>query len=296
MDRYKRYREKHKVKLVEKRRLARINNAEVLASRRRTKLEGRIQAGLCSLCGKVQVLGVKQCEKCRKMRARYYHKRVAAGICPCGEKLVTGKRCEQCLRKSREVHQQLIIEVINAYGGPKCKCCGEINPLMLTIDHIDGCGKIGRESHGTGAAFYRWLKRNNFPDGFQVLCANCNHGRAKNGGICPHHQVLDKKPTASNKSRAKALNEAIAAYGGKCICCGEGNQLFLGFDHINDDGAEHRKQIGNVYIPVWLRQHDYPNNFQILCDNCNMAKFRKQFKLSPCQRGRRRGSASPLFI
>jgi hypothetical protein len=27
---------------------------------------------------------------------------------------------------------------------------------------------------------------NDFPPGFQLLCSNCNHGRARNGGICPH--------------------------------------------------------------------------------------------------------------
>jgi hypothetical protein len=30
------------------------------------------------------------------------------------------------------------------------------------------------------------LRKNGFPEGFQVLCANCNIGRHINGGICPH--------------------------------------------------------------------------------------------------------------
>lgn len=77
------------------------------------------------------------------------------------------------------------------YGGspPKCACCGENNPKFLTIDHIDG----GGESHRNiikryGGAFYYWLRRNGFPEGYQILCYNCNCGRAKNGGICPHNK------------------------------------------------------------------------------------------------------------
>ena len=31
------------------------------------------------------------------------------------------------------------------------------------------------------------LKRQGWPkDGYQLLCANCNQGRARNGGVCPH--------------------------------------------------------------------------------------------------------------
>ncbi len=33
-----------------------------------------------------------------------------------------------------------------------------------------------------------WLKANNFPPGFQTLCHNCNIGKHRNKGICPHKQ------------------------------------------------------------------------------------------------------------
>jgi hypothetical protein len=32
---------------------------------------------------------------------------------------------------------------------------------------------------------YRWLAKKNFPEGFQVLCANCNVAKSQNG-VCPH--------------------------------------------------------------------------------------------------------------
>lgn len=76
--------------------------------------------------------------------------------------------------------------VFSAYGGYICACCGERNDQFLTIDHIDGCGGAERRRQGLGHSFYAWLRRNGWPPGFQVLCYNCNLGRAKNDGICPH--------------------------------------------------------------------------------------------------------------
>jgi len=32
---------------------------------------------------------------------------------------------------------------------------------------------------------YKWLVANDFPPGFQVLCANCNMAKDRPGG-CPH--------------------------------------------------------------------------------------------------------------
>lgn len=43
---------------------------------------------------------------------------------------------------------------------------------VLTIDHINNDGHKHREL--VGVKMYRWLVQNNFPEGFQVLCANCN--------------------------------------------------------------------------------------------------------------------------
>lgn len=80
-------------------------------------------------------------------------------------------------------------KAIMAYGGYKCACCGETEPLFLSLDHIENDGSSHRKSIGTlgGAKLYKWLEQNNYPPGFQVLCANCNHGKYRNKGICPHN-------------------------------------------------------------------------------------------------------------
>ena len=69
----------------------------------------------------------------------------------------------------------------------RCECCGEGLEQFLTIDHIDGRGsEHRRELKLNGRRLYDWLKANNYPPNFRLLCFNCNSGRAINGGECPH--------------------------------------------------------------------------------------------------------------
>jgi hypothetical protein len=78
-------------------------------------------------------------------------------------------------------------EVLKKYG-EKCACCGEYRNEFLAIDHINGCSRELRKEQGGGSALYRWLKRNNFPPGYQVLCHNCNMAKGCHG-YCPHQKV-----------------------------------------------------------------------------------------------------------
>ena len=100
---------------------------------------------------------------------------------------------ESVKEKKRKYKQKLKKEVMDAYGG-KCNCCEETTLVFLTIDHIHNDGHEHRRKLGVGGgtAFYCWLRKNNYPKGFQVLCFNCNCGRSINGGICPH-KVKGKK-------------------------------------------------------------------------------------------------------
>jgi hypothetical protein len=73
------------------------------------------------------------------------------------------------------------------YGGehPRCECCGESHLEFLTIDHVNGDGSKHRKQIGEGA-LYNWLIKNNFPNGFRVLCMNCNFSLGIRG-YCPHN-------------------------------------------------------------------------------------------------------------
>ena len=74
-------------------------------------------------------------------------------------------------------HSKLKLEVLQHVSGltiPQCKC-GFKDIRALSIDHINGNGNIHRKTavSSCGNIIYRWLKQNNYPSGFQVLCMNC---------------------------------------------------------------------------------------------------------------------------
>jgi hypothetical protein len=83
------------------------------------------------------------------------------------------------------------IEALRQYSTtdePSCACCGEGVLAFLTIEHTKGGGNVHRRQTG-GGGFYSWLRKNGYPEGFEVLCSNCNHGRRVTGGACPHDEL-----------------------------------------------------------------------------------------------------------
>lgn len=58
-----------------------------------------------------------------------------------------------------------------------------------------------------------------------------------------------------------------------CNCCKENELIFLAIDHIEEDGASHRRQLATrSRIVDWIIKNNYPKKFQVLCHNCNAAK------------------------
>lgn len=75
-----------------------------------------------------------------------------------------------------------------AAHGNVCACCGEKDLKFLTIDHVQNDG----HKETKGVALLRQMKRAGWPrDRYALLCFNCNCGRARNGGVCPHVEKLD---------------------------------------------------------------------------------------------------------
>jgi len=88
-------------------------------------------------------------------------------------------------------HKEFRLAALSAYsdGPPKCACCGENHLEFLAIDHTNSTGAEHRKNIGTGSDnMYRWLKKNGYPEGFRVLCHNCNQSLG-HYGYCPHGKV-----------------------------------------------------------------------------------------------------------
>lgn len=75
---------------------------------------------------------------------------------------------------------KLKIDVITHYSNGIMACANPYNQhrepytdiRALSIDHIEGGGCKHRLSLKSGS-FYRWLRKNDYPFGYQVLCMNC---------------------------------------------------------------------------------------------------------------------------
>jgi hypothetical protein len=125
------------------------------------------------------------CDNCRQKRRRR-----AAGVQP-RVTLTDEQRRTYAAAWARKRHEENRQLALAAYGGT-CACCGESEAAFLAIDHIDGGGNEHRRSlSGTGrmvgsSNFYAWLRRNDHPDGFTVLCHNCNFAKSHAPSGCPH--------------------------------------------------------------------------------------------------------------
>jgi len=185
-------------------------------------------------------------------------------------------------------------QVFDYYGG-KCQLCNESDYQKLSLDHIDKNGRQHRKSVLTtdsGSAFYKWVYKHK-PNNIRILCYNCNcqHSMTKyNLTIINNDYLINnyckychsnnnvKKYVCNTCHNKKKINYQINLklktyqhYNNCCNICKCSKLEFLTIDHINNDGAIHRKITKNIY--AWLKIHNYPkDNFQILCFNCNYLK------------------------
>ena len=131
------------------------------------------------------------------------------------QKAVMGEACVEALKKSNEARSLARIseeeraarkriatakwadsirtEMVTAYGG-KCQHCGESDPIVLLLDHINDDAKLDKKRHGHhgGWMMYRRLRKLGWPkDRYQLLCHNCNYRkeleRRKRKRLQPHN-------------------------------------------------------------------------------------------------------------
>ena len=116
----------------------------------------------------------KNKEKWKKHVKTYYYSNFER-IRPSARKRVNKNRKEE-----REI-------IVYAYSNGNMCCqgldesgckynCGKtgVNIRLLQLDHINGGGRTHAKKVGGGIHIYHDLIKNNFPDGYRILCANCN--------------------------------------------------------------------------------------------------------------------------
>jgi hypothetical protein len=131
-------------------------------------------------CGKATPIAKRTDTKCGAVKGQ--PRRFALGHSGVG----SHRTREQKRAYFRNWKRRVSAETIVRYGG-KCACCGEDRREFLSIYHIEGGGSKHRKELGMngGCNFYTWLRSQGYPDGYRVLCHNCNQALG-NYGYCPH--------------------------------------------------------------------------------------------------------------
>jgi hypothetical protein len=178
---------------------------------------------------------------------------------------------------------------------PECRLCGVRFPYWISIDgrshnlsnrkYCLTCSPFGQhntrilEPNDPRPGEPRRLRR--LPDAKR--CPQCGLTKRIEDFYLQHRESVHGwcKLCNNEHRRARFRQDRLAALAHystgdiRCVCCGERNLEFLGLDHINDDGAEHRRQLGhNAHqFYSWLRKTDYTyRDLAVACHNCNMAR------------------------
>jgi len=145
----------------------------------------------CRKCGKNQPIMEFQwgqalqrlCNNCRRERDRAYYAQTR-DVRKTNRKRVYHADPEHVLknvRKNGKIYDAVRkLRVIAHYSEGRLVCvrCGEDDMACLTIDHINGGGAQHRKV--VGSHFYAWLIKQGFPEGYQVLCMNCQFKKQHN--------------------------------------------------------------------------------------------------------------------
>lgn len=120
----------------------------------------------------------------------------------------------QSAEKRKELRK---IALLGISGGKlQCNCCQEKRIWTLCFDHIHNGGTKHRRENSNNPTVklvwkeYRTTGKWN-TDRYQILCANCNHGKRVGNGICPHNSERRLKLSRSQKNILKSYVKVFLA-------------------------------------------------------------------------------------
>ena len=158
-----------------------------------------METKVCGKCNKEKVVDEFYVER-TKMDGSTLYRRICKECDKKRSKDNAGKNLPKKRETARKYYKNIRLAALAQYsnGKIKCGCCGEPRMEFLTIDHVDGDGAKHRREIGKTRAIFNWLKKNKYPDGFQVLCYNCNCAKGQYKE-CPH--VAERRHVNYGKRR-----------------------------------------------------------------------------------------------
>ncbi len=105
------------------------------------------------------------------------------------------------------------------------------------------------------------------------LCIRCGKPAAIAKAHC--EDCGHKLSLANSRRLQEWRKRVIQGYGGCCACCGETQYEFLSIDHKEYRACEEQDKFGRYLTTTELCkiiiQENFPDTYQLLCYNCNMA-------------------------
>lgn len=144
-----------------------------------------------------------------------------------------------------------------------CKKCR----LKMTL-----LARLKRDPKELAETLTRYISR-------KTKCKKCGRRKTKFYGRSPNCKLCDN--IRLNAHRQALRLQVLQHYcQGTPRCMGRGCKVncieILELDHINNDGAKHKRKTGrSASLYLWLITHNFPPIIKVLCPNCHKARHRK---------------------
>jgi hypothetical protein len=180
--------------------------------------------------------------------------RKATGLCMrCGKSPAKPNRvdCDPCSKLANAGRVKKKLAGVCAY-------CSDQNPTLPGLTLCRSCSQKSSKKNKEIVAKRKQLG----------LCVTCGRESSCDGQVNCEACAAEGREYHRKNKRA-----CFDHYGRACTCCGvEFDERFLTLDHVNNDGAAHREEIGKSTLYRWAIKNKFPDSLQTHCWNCNLGK------------------------
>lgn len=201
-----------------------------------------------------------QCKECCRRRSKdHYAANHAAYI----------ERNRRNRPAQRMRNAGILLEYLSTHP---CVQCGERNPVLLELNHVDPRTKVGNVSELARSGCSRQRLQSEMAK-CEVMCANCHQRFTWSTRPAHYRRPADSIANplvASFRAAANARNHELVLQvlsDARCADCREPDPLVLQFDHITDKIDDIAWLVGSGCSPIRLRRE--LSKCEIRCANCH---------------------------